>query len=118
MICQNCKNNDADVRIKSIIGGKACELALCHSCARILGYSDELPLNDVFSHIVNFAVNGIGGYTLTCDRCGATFDDIAKNGRVGCANCYNIFYDKLKPVLEKIHGNSEYQGKAPQGGEN
>ena len=40
-----------------------------------------------------------------------TFDDIAKSGKVGCANCYDIFYDELLPSIQRIHGKTVHIGK-------
>lgn len=46
-----------------------------------------------------------------CEYCGSTFNDIVKNGRVGCANCYSKFEDRLQPSITKMHGNAKHIGK-------
>ena len=48
-----------------------------------------------------------------CPVCGASFDDIVRNGRAGCAECYHTFSDRLKPMIERIHGEAIHRGKAP-----
>ena len=30
---------------------------------------------------------------------------------MGCADCYKVFYDKLKPSLSRIHGRAIHAGK-------
>ena len=55
-----------------------------------------------------------GSSTLRCSLCGKSFSDIAESGRVGCAECYVTFYDKLLPTLRKIHGKTTHQGKVPE----
>jgi protein arginine kinase activator len=54
-----------------------------------------------------------GERTLRCSLCGKSFNDIVESGRVGCAECYVTFYDKLLPTLRKIHGKTTHQGKIP-----
>ena len=34
---------------------------------------------------------------------------------MGCAECYNVFYDKLLPSLNRIHGKASYAGSKPEG---
>lgn len=48
-----------------------------------------------------------------CPVCGASFDDIVRSGRAGCAECYHTFSDRLKPVIERIHGEAVHRGKVP-----
>jgi protein arginine kinase activator len=35
------------------------------------------------------------------------------NGKIGCADCYTTFYDKLLPSLQRIHGKTRHEGKIP-----
>ena len=51
---------------------------------------------------------------IRCETCGCSFDDIVKSGKVGCADCYETFYDKLLPSLRKIHGQTSHVGKKPR----
>ena len=39
--------------------------------------------------------------------------EIAKRGKVGCAECYRTFRAELAPSIRRIHGNVKYIGKAP-----
>jgi protein arginine kinase activator len=34
-------------------------------------------------------------------------------GRLGCADCYTAFREKLAPLIEKVHGASQHVGKIP-----
>jgi protein arginine kinase activator len=43
--------------------------------------------------------------------CGNSFRDIAESGRFGCAECYETFYDKVLPSIERIHGQTKHVGK-------
>ena len=35
------------------------------------------------------------------------------SGKLGCADCYTTFYDKLLPSLQRIHGKTRHEGKNP-----
>ena len=119
MLCQNCKKNEANMHMKRIINGSATEVHLCSDCARSLGYGDSfgsfgLGFSDLFSDLLGRTENSLSGAAaLRCSLCGKNFNDIAESGRVGCAECYTTFYDKLLPTLRKIHGKTTHQGKIP-----
>ena len=51
------------------------------------------------------------GKTQRCPKCGTSFDEIAHSGKVGCADCYRTFYDKLLPSIQRIHGKIKHSGK-------
>lgn len=48
---------------------------------------------------------------VRCPKCGSSFNDIVREGRVGCAECYKVFYNELKPSLQRIHGQIRHSGK-------
>jgi len=48
-----------------------------------------------------------------CNVCGMSFDDFKRTGKIGCANCYNVFRDNLIPILRRLHGSTEHTGKIP-----
>ncbi len=104
--------------MKRIINGRAAEVHLCSDCARSLGYGEAFSgfglgfgglLNDLLSK------NEIAGSSLRCSFCGKSFEEIANDGKMGCAECYNVFYDKLLPSLNRIHGKASYAGSKPEG---
>ncbi|HRT82669.1 MAG TPA: UvrB/UvrC motif-containing protein, partial [Oscillospiraceae bacterium] len=49
-----------------------------------------------------------------CPKCGSSFEDIAKSGKIGCAECYNTFYEKLLPTRQRIHGRIRHSGKVSE----
>ena len=48
---------------------------------------------------------------IQCDSCGSTFDDIINTGRYGCANCYDVFEDRMDPILKKLQGANRHNGR-------
>ena len=51
--------------------------------------------------------------TKKCPICSATFSDIAKSGKVGCAECYKTFNGELLPYLKRVHGSTKHVGMVP-----
>lgn len=118
MKCQHCNHNEATTHIKKNINGNVTEMHLCSDCARELGvmeeFSPESFFNDTF--FGNFLGAGVPAMNILsgidhCEYCGSTFNDIVKSGRVGCANCYSKFEDRLQPTITKMHGNAKHIGK-------
>ena len=117
MLCQRCQKNQATTHIKTIVNGELTEYMLCPECAQKLGYGN------LFSgfglNMGNFLGSFLGGVSQQetieseprCKGCGSTFNDIVRTGKVGCAECYHIFYDRMMPSIQRIHGNTTHTGK-------
>lgn len=117
MICQNCNKNEANMHMKRIVNGRAAEVHLCSDCARSLGYGEAfsgfgIGLGELFGELLS--KNEGSGNALRCSFCGKSFEEIAGDGKMGCAECYSVFYDKLLPSLNRIHGKATYAGTKPQ----
>ena len=118
MLCQNCAKNEATTHIKRIVDGEATQLHLCQNCAEHLGYGDVFSGFgfNISNMIANFFPEIL--YSLPsedkserCPNCGTSFEEIIRSGMMGCAQCYETFYDKLKPSLTRIHGRAHHSGK-------
>ena len=118
MVCQNCGKAQATTHIKRVVNGDTTEHHLCSQCAGELGYTDmfsgfaPLSLSDFFGDLLG-DVNrkAIGTKVIRCPKCGNSFNDIVRDSQVGCAECYRVFFDKLAPSLERIHGRAVHSGK-------
>lgn len=116
MLCQNCGKNEATTHIKQIVNGDTTQMHLCAGCAEHLGYGDIFSgfgfnLEGFFSGLLGENMPMLTGAEEKCPKCGSTFSDIAKSGKIGCADCYRKFYDKLLPSLQRIHGKIKHTGK-------
>lgn len=119
MLCQNCGKYEATTHVKRIVNGEAAEAHLCSDCAKMLGYEDVFGgFGNIFgsflgSFLGDTGVNSLSARTIQCEKCGSTFNDIIESGKIGCAECYSKFYEKLLPSLQRIHGKTRHEGKIP-----
>ena len=123
MLCENCGENEANVRYTQIVNGVKKEMRLCDKCAEKLGigsmnFNLEMPLSfnnflgDLFDEYNDGFMPTLAlPKTLKCDRCGTTFDDFIEDGKFGCANCYDAFEERLDPMLKRLHGSNRYVGR-------
>ena len=121
MLCQNCNQNEANVKYTQIINGVKKQMNLCDKCAKELGINNisfdmqmdfSNFLGDIFDDFENeFIPNLEEPNTLLCDKCGNSYDDFIKNGKFGCDECYNTFQDKLDNLLKNIHGVNKHVGR-------
>lgn len=115
MLCQSCGKRQATTHIKTILNGELKEYDLCSECANKMGYGSffgnmGFDLNKLFGSFMD----SFPSAALTakrCQCCGSSFEDIAKSGKVGCANCYDVFYEELLPSIQRIHGRTSHIGK-------
>jgi len=120
MVCNVCGKNQATVHLTEIIDDQITELHLCEECAQKkgaqmeshFGLSDLLAgLADLGSQFNNKTKTEI---KLKCPKCGLTYEDFKKVGRLGCGECYAAFKDALVPLLKRIHGSTQHFGKSPK----
>lgn len=121
MLCQNCHKKDASVHFTQIVNNKKSEMYLCSACVKEkeqLNIVFPFSVNDFFSGLIgvgntnNYVSNDINQKVI-CEKCGMSFEEFQRLGRLGCDNCYHIYSEKLKPLLKRLHGNIEHTGKLP-----
>lgn len=119
MLCENCKKNQATTYFKTVINGEAREMHFCNECAKKFGGLNFFPngfgLDGILSGLLGQYIPAQKPQTerLSCPVCGSTLDDFSESGRVGCANCYDAFYQSLMPYIRKIHGGATHVGRIP-----
>ncbi len=116
MLCQQCGMHPATTHIRTSINGVQQEKMLCSHCAA----KEELDgLTSLFTGglLGTLLKNDLSGTTaagaVRCTRCGISFEEIARSGKAGCADCYRQFRDKLTPTVERLHGKADHVGKVP-----
>lgn len=117
MLCQKCGQNTATTHIKTVINGKVTNQNLCGYCAAKNGYSSFMggSISGILSSMLGQTIKSdISSVENGCPCCGSTFADIAESGKVGCAECYNVYSSELLPYLKRIHGSINHNGKSPE----
>jgi protein arginine kinase activator len=89
--CDHCQARPASVPLTRIDAGGLVKLDLCEACAR-----DLQP-----------ECAGV------CLACGLTAADLERTGRVGCAECYEVFAAQLAPVIAGCQAGPVHRGKVP-----
>ena len=119
MLCDICGKKQATVHLTEIIDDKMTELHLCEECAQKKGAQMEshFGLADLLAGLADLSG---GQFTkakketrIKCPRCGLTYEDFKKVGRLGCGECYSAFREALLPLLKRIHGSTQHYGKSP-----
>jgi len=117
MQCDICSKNDATVHLTEIVDNKISKLHLCEDCAKKKGaeMEEHFGLSDLLAGLADFEMKAPPKkeVKVECSKCGMTYDDFKKAGRLGCGNCYATFKDSLEPLIKRIHGSAEHVGKAP-----
>ena len=124
MLCDNCGKKSANVRYSENINGVKKEMHLCEECSRKLGITDKMDFRMPSLDFSNFFGSFLEDFStpdfmpllnevklIKCDSCGSTFDDIINTGRYGCANCYDVFEDRMDPILKKLQGANRHNGR-------
>ena len=123
MLCDNCGKREANVRYSENINGKKREMYLCEECSKKLGVINkmDLNLNTSFSNLFGSILEDFGELETmpmfneikqsVCNYCNTSFDDIVNTGRLGCPHCYDIFSDRLDPILKRLQGSNRHVGR-------
>lgn len=125
MECERCHQRPATVYLTEIINNQKRTMRLCEQCARevqaeSLGFLPQMNLHSFLASLLHseFAAPAFGQAVVPspakCSVCGIVESQFAKQGLLGCANCYNNFGDRLEPVLRRIHGTTRHTGKVPR----
>ena len=122
MLCDNCGKREANVKYSENINGRKKEFNLCEECSKKLGITNmdfSMPI-DFSSFLGDFIEDFTTPEfmpilselkTIKCNNCGYTFEDIANTGKLGCGECYNIFEDRLDPIIRRIQGANRHIGR-------
>ena len=117
MLCNKCGKKEASYYLEKNINGKVTKLALCPDCARESGEFKFDPFGgmNLLGGLFGFpSISQIPPRDVKrCTLCASTFEEIMKNGKVGCAECYKVFSDELEPTIRRIHGNHRHIGRRP-----
>ena len=113
MMCDICGVRDAMVVVQQVSNNVRKEVHLCLQCAAQRGLSThngklEMSLAGLFDSISNNKKN-----QRHCPVCGTSSGELSKHQRLGCPECYNIFNEELRHILEERGVGGTYTGSMP-----
>lgn len=117
MKCDLC-DNKATVFLTQIVNGKMQKVNLCESCAKEKGVTDPtgFALADLLFGLGNEQqIETALPEMDECPACGYPLAQLKKTGRVGCAECYEVFADSLRSLVKAMHAGISHCGKIPAG---
>jgi len=117
MLCDICKQNVATVHLTQMVEGKTKKVDLCEGCSKAKGVDDPtgFSLADLLLGLgaAQDMERAAGGVEVKCPHCGFTQADFKKAGRLGCAECYQVFSEGLEGLLKTMHKGTKHMGKFP-----
>lgn len=123
IVCQACQASPATVHLTEIKDKEKREIHLCTKCAQEKGISikADFTLGEIFGGLVDPQGSPTPAQKdkerkdsrLVCPRCGLSYLEFRKTGRLGCPDDYEFFRKGLTPFLEKIHLAVQHVGKVP-----
>ena len=118
-VCDICQKNEASITITRVDkDGKSAEMHLCSKCAMHKGIGDAVKPHVSVIEILAELKDKIKDEdrNLVCPKCGITYADFKRFGRLGCENCYTAFTERLLPLIKRIHGSNKHIGRKPTQG--
>ncbi|MBP9865043.1 MAG: UvrB/UvrC motif-containing protein [Candidatus Omnitrophica bacterium] len=119
MICNVCGANPATIHLTEIINSQMLEIHLCEACAEEKGTDFKTHFNvaDLLAGLGDVSASEAAApkaEKLVCANCGLGYEEFTKNGRLGCASCYDAFSKYLNPLIKRVQRSSQHLGKRPQ----
>lgn len=110
MLCQKCNKNNATIKYTKNINGVKTDYNLCQNCFNKI---NQLDFFDTFFN--DFFLNNNIKETINekCNICGNTYENLKNTGKIGCANCYNVFKPKLDVIFNNMQNSNYHIGKTP-----
>lgn len=121
MFCERCKKEEATIHLTEIIKEERSEVNLCESCAKEIGlnsklskFSISLPDMLSFMKMDELPEREVNDDSLVCQTCGMTFSSYARQGKLGCSDCYNYLEDAIVKIIKGYHSDKKHIGKIPK----
>ncbi|MEO0079493.1 MAG: UvrB/UvrC motif-containing protein [candidate division WOR-3 bacterium] len=117
--CDLCKKNEAVLSVSRLDkNGKKTELWVCAECAQERGFVKAEVLKASVAEVLAELKERVEEQDsrLVCAGCGMTYAEFKRRGRLGCAQCWTAFHDRLQPLLRRIHGAVQHVGRTTKAG--
>jgi len=115
MKCESCHKRQATVVVTMVVEDEKTVLHLCAQCAKDKNLDSGLSSDEEAPPIMDQQAAGSERSDvddkLRCPSCGLTYTRFKERYRLGCADCYVAFRDRLSPLLRKVQGTDSHVGK-------
>lgn len=112
MLCDMCKKRDSIIRIQEIRLTGTVEMNLCEECARKKNITFDSKSKFPFN--IENLVQVFHATQTKCPVCGCSLDTLKKEKKLGCPECYSVFKDEIKEILNEHDCDSVYTGSMPR----
>lgn len=116
MICEHCHNRPATILVTKILNGVKSEKRLCSECAgetEKIYFNTDMSIQNILAGLLDTSLKE-SQIQVTCNKCGLTYQELKKTGKLGCDECYHTFEPYLNATLKKLNGTSVHTGKIPK----
>ncbi|MGI9037914.1 MAG: UvrB/UvrC motif-containing protein [Gemmatimonadota bacterium] len=113
MLCEDCREREAQMQLTVIENGEMRTLDLCSACATQRGVptsATPAPLADFLAQL-GHEESSVAESGDPCPFCGITEKEFRRTGRLGCSQCYAHFEPQLRGLLRRLHGSPQHVGK-------
>lgn len=126
VLCQECQQRTANVHYTKVVNGQKTEYHLCEQCARekgeidlSFGFDPGFSIHNLLAGLLDMdnpvtQLSKTAAADQRCPSCGLNYAEFSQSGRLGCAYCYGAFAQQLEPLLRRIQGSTEHNGKIPE----
>ena len=118
MKCEICGLKDAVIHIRQIQKDLVHELHICEECAQEKGLireeESELPIANLLSGLLEGKdMTGAGEVKESCPSCGLKASEFRKQGKLGCAECFQAFEKDVKAIVSQMAARPRHRGGFP-----
>lgn len=113
--CDLCHAQPATIQFVEQKGAETKKVSMCASCAAARGIAQDggsLTFN-LPSLLAALAAGPAVESAVVCRTCGLSPAEFQKTGRLGCADCYEVFDALIRPIVKKFQAGQAHRGLAP-----
>ena len=129
MICEHCKQRHANVTVTQVVDDQKVNHHYCEICATQF-YPTQLEHKHEPMKLHQLLSSWFGTLSSmqqdvdsqmkqsskqhVCPKCGFSYQRFLKEGKLGCALCYETFRQELPPIFTRLQAGSTHIGKMPK----
>lgn len=119
MVCDFCHEREAVIYMEqSSADGHRRKINMCLECAMERGISPDpksiqASIGTLFKELADVSKKITEKDNKCCPVCGTFLSEIKKNGKLGCPECYAIFKNEIRKILEDNGIKEFFKGSMP-----